>query len=160
MRAFRDAAWLPNPMPPVLVRSVEIAECTPGQWVGNCVGTNIYSAEWDIACIAPRFRPLMEAQVVIHLAGGVAEAIFRGERRAREALAFAVNHCSMDTDLERAAAVLGDLRRLTGYRLDAQHFAERTLALLLTNWCAVEALASALVVSKRIEGEHGRTDHR
>ena len=103
--------------------------------------------------IAPRFRPLMEAQAVIHLSGGVAEAIFRGERRAREALAFAVNHCSMDTDLERAAAVLGDLRRLTGYRLDAQHFAERTLALVLDNWCAVEALAAALFVSKRIEGD-------
>ena len=53
----------------------------------------------------------------------------------------------MDADLERAAAVLGDLRRLTGYRLDAQHFAERTLALVLDNWCAVEALASALIVT-------------
>ena len=60
----------------------------------------------------------------------------------------------MSVDLERARAVLvGDLRRLTGYRLDAQHFAERTLALLLDNWCAVEALASALIENRRIEGE-------
>ena len=78
VRAFRNAAWLPNPMPPLLVRSVEIAESSSAEWVGNCVGTNIYSAEWDISCIAPRFRPLMEAQAVIHLSGGVAEAIFRG----------------------------------------------------------------------------------
>ena len=48
--------------------------------------------------------------------------------------------------------MLGDLRRLTGHRLDAQHFAQRTLALLLDNWCAVEALAQALINHRRIEG--------
>jgi hypothetical protein len=55
--------------------------------------------------------------------------------------------------LEQARAVLGDLRRLTGYRYDEQRFAERALALLLTHWPAVEALASALVEDRRIEGD-------
>ena len=50
---------------------------------------------------------------------------------AREALRFATAHCRMDTDLQRAAAVLGDLFRLTGRRYDAQAFAERALAMLL-----------------------------
>jgi hypothetical protein len=57
------------------------------------------------------------------------------------------------THLERAAAVLGDLFRLAGVRYDAQPFAERALALLSANWCAVTALASALVEDRRVEGE-------
>jgi hypothetical protein len=87
--AFRTAAWLPKPLPPFLVRYVEITEDTPGQWNGSCVGTNIYSVAWDIACIAPPFRDLMQRQITIHLAGGIAEAIHRGERRKHEVLRFA-----------------------------------------------------------------------
>jgi predicted ATPase len=34
----------------------------------------------------PAFRLLMEAQVTIHLSGGIAEAIHRGERRRHEVL--------------------------------------------------------------------------
>ena len=49
--------------------------------------------------------------------------------------------------------LLGDLRRLTGVRFDAQPFAERARALLLTHWRAVTALASALVEDRRIEGD-------
>ena len=78
--------------------------------------------KWPIDCIAPRFGPLMEAQVVVELAGGVAEAVFRGERRRQEVLAFAESNCCIDADLERAAAVLSELRRLTGVRPDAQPF--------------------------------------
>ena len=120
---------------------------------GNCFGANIYSVRWPVKSIAEPFRDLMESQVVIELAGGIAEACHRGERRRRAILAFAESHCAIDADLERAAAVLGDLFRLTGVRYDAQPFAERALALLSANWCAVTALASALVEDRRIEGE-------
>ena len=48
--------------------------------------------------------------------------------------------------------MLADLRRLTGRRQDEQHFAERALAVLLTHWKAVEALALALIKDRRIEG--------
>src|ERR1700722_19238446 len=59
--SFRSAPWLPNPLPRLLVRHVEITQDTPGQWGGNCVATSIYSTNWPIECIA--------------------EAISRGERR-------------------------------------------------------------------------------
>jgi hypothetical protein len=149
--AFRDAVWLPRPPPLLPVTYVEIVE-SPGE-TGGCVGANIYSVRWPIDCIAPPFRPLMEAQVIIELAGGGAEAFHRGAP-PHEVLSFATAHCAIDVDLDRAAAVLGDLRRLTGCRLDAQPFAERTLALLLDNWRAVEALADELIAYRRIEGPH------
>ena len=132
--AFRAAAWLPNPPPPLPVRYIEITDSAAG-WSGNCFATDVYSMKWPIDCIAPRFRPLMEAQVVIELAGGVAEAVFRGEQRKHAILAFAVSNCAIDADLTRAAAVLSELRRLTGVRHDAQPFAERALRLTLANWC-------------------------
>lgn len=74
----------------------------------------------------------------------------RGRRRGPS---FAKSYCSIDADLTRAAAVLGDLFRLTGVRYDAQRFAERALAVVLAHWPAVEALASALIEDRRIEGE-------
>jgi hypothetical protein len=46
-------------------------------------------------------------------------------------LAFATHYCAIDTDRERARAVLADLFRLTGHGPDEQPFAERALALLL-----------------------------
>ena len=48
----------------------------------------------------------MERQVIIHLAGGIAEAIYRGECRKAHVLDFASEHCAMYTDLARAAAVM------------------------------------------------------
>ena len=75
VRAFRSAKWLPRPAPPLPVRSR----------------------------VAPRFRDLMELQSAIHLAGGLAEAIHRGERRKEEILQFATRHCGTDVDLQRAA---------------------------------------------------------
>ena len=73
--AFRDAAWLPRPPPPVLVNYVEITD-SPAGWSGNCFAPNVYSVRWPIDVIAERYRPLMEAQVVIELSGGIAEAVF------------------------------------------------------------------------------------
>jgi len=124
-------------------------ESTPGQWTGNCVGTNIYSTKWKR--VSEWFRDLMEAQVSIHLAGGIAEAIHRGERRRHEVLRFATRHCNADADLRLAAAVQADLRRLRRY--DEQHLVDRTLAVLLAHWPAVEAVASALIENGRIEGK-------
>ena len=95
--AFRNAAWLPKPPPPLPVRYVEITDYAAG-WSGNCFATDIYSMKWPIDCIAPRFGPLMEAQVVVELSGGVAEAVFRGERRRQEVLAFAESNCCIDAD--------------------------------------------------------------
>jgi len=46
----------------------------------------------------------MESQVVIELAGGIAEAAFRGERRPHEVLPFATRHCNIGTDSRQAAA--------------------------------------------------------
>ena len=71
--AFRTAKWLPRSAPPLPVRYVEITE----NGSGHCAAMNIYSATWDISVIAPRYRPLMEAQVCIHLAGGIAEGSIR-----------------------------------------------------------------------------------
>ena len=151
--AFRNAAWLPRPAPPLLVRYLEITEHSPGQWGGCCVSPDVYSMKLPVYLIAPRYRPLMEAQLVIHLAGGISEAIYRGERDKREVLAFAESNCAMDDDLSKAADVLGDLRRLTGYRFEPRDFVGQTLAMLLANWPAVTALAAALVEHRRIEGE-------
>jgi hypothetical protein len=90
---------LPNPLPRLLVRHVEITQDTPGQWGGNCVATSIYSTNWPIECIA--------------------EAISRGERRKHAVLRFAKLSCNADADLKLAAAVLADLRKLTGRGLRA-----------------------------------------
>ena len=149
--AFRDAAWLPKPAPEVLVRYVEITEdTTPGQWTGIAAGTSIYSTTWPEHRIAPRYVNLMRAQVCVHLAGSIAEACHRGERRRKEILAFAKAHCHLDADLQLATGVLADLRRLRRY--DEQAIIDHTLATMLAYWPAVEAVAQALVENKRIEG--------
>lgn len=61
--------------------------------------------------VVNRYVGNLERQVVIELAGGVVEAIYRGELRKQKVLAFATRHCRMNTDRERAAAVLRDLNR-------------------------------------------------
>jgi hypothetical protein len=95
----------------------------------------------------------MEAQITIHLAGGVAEAIHRGERRRSEVLRFAKANCHTDTDLRMAGAVQADLDRLIGHCLDEQRLVDRTLALLRTHWPAVEGVAAALIENRRIDGD-------
>lgn len=114
---------------------------------------DIYSTRWSIARLAEPYRDLMEWQIVIELAGGIAEAIRRGERRRREVMWFAAINCNIAVDLEQATAVLADLRELTGRRYGTQRFTERPRALLLTHWPAVEARASALIENRHIEGE-------
>jgi hypothetical protein len=111
---------LPNPLPRLLVRHVEITQDTPGQWGGNCVATSIYSTNWPIECIAEPFRDLMERQIV------ESSSIFRWHRRsdlsrrAAQACGPAVREVEhADADLKLAAAVLADLRKLTGRGLRA-----------------------------------------
>ena len=58
-----------------------------------------------------RWGDAMQWQIVIDMAGGVAEAIHRGERRQREVFWFALINCGTDGDLENAEAVCADLRR-------------------------------------------------
>ena len=112
--AFCDAQWLPRQRPEVLVRSVAITESAPGQFLGNCTGMNIYSTKWpEWYRIAPRYLDLMKAQAL--MAGGLAEAIHRGERRRHQVLAFAKAHCHLDEDMALAAGVLAHLHRLGAY---------------------------------------------
>lgn len=101
-----------------------------------------------------RLRTLpRQRQITIHLSGGIAEAIHRGERRPSEVLRFATLNCDVDDDLKKERTLLIELRRLTGVDHTEQRCAERALALLLENWGAVEALASALIQDRRIEGK-------
>jgi hypothetical protein len=86
----------------------------------------------------------MEAQVVIHVAGGVGEAIARGDGL--------FDHDNCDHDLDAVAAMLREFFRATGVHYDPQCFSDRAHALLTTHWRAVEAVASALVEHGRIEG--------
>ena len=58
---------------------------------------------WDVSCIKPAYRPLMESQTIIEISGGVAEAILLGDRAAWQ------SHCSA-ADLERAADLCRELR--------------------------------------------------
>ncbi len=58
----------------------------------------------------------------------------------------------MDADLTKAEEVCRDIFRLTGYRVGPQHYADRTLTMMLEHWPAVEALAEALIDERRIEG--------
>ena len=151
--AFRMAQWLPRPRPAVLVRRVEITQDT-GEWRGHCVATNVYSVAWPRHRLASRYKPLMQSQVSIHLAGGLAEAAHRGVRRKNAILAYALDHCDMDEDMLRARVVLDDLNALARCsKYDEQHFAGRTRVLLALFWPAVEAVAAALIEHGRVEGE-------
>jgi hypothetical protein len=153
MLAFRTAR-LPMRPPERIIKFIEItAEGSNAQRGGLCFGPNIYAIEWPEARIDRAYRDVMEWQIVIDLAGGIAEAISRGERRKKEVFWFAVFNCACGDDLKNAAAILADLRKLTGHRYGERRFAERARDLLLANWPAVDALASALVGAERIEGD-------
>jgi hypothetical protein len=153
MLAFRTAR-LPMRPPKRIIKFIEItAEGSNAQWGGLCFGPNIYAIEWPEGRIDWKYHEAMEWQIVIDLAGGIAEAISRGERRKKEIFWFAAFNCACGDDLKSAAAVLADLRKLTGHRYGERRFAERARDLLLANWSAVDALASALVDVERIDGD-------
>ena len=88
MLAFRTAR-LPMRPPKRIIKFIEItAEGSNAQWGGLCFGPNIYAIEWPEGRIDWKYREAMEWQIVIDLAGGIAEAISRGERRKREVFVF------------------------------------------------------------------------
>ncbi|MGY3131991.1 hypothetical protein ACVWZM_002673 [Bradyrhizobium sp. USDA 4501] len=152
MVAFRTAK-LPMRPPKRIIKFIEITAAGGTAWGGLCFGPDIYAIEWPEARIDPIYREAMEWQVVIDLAGGISEAISRGERRKKEVFYFATFNCACGDDLKSAAAVLADLRKLTGRQYGERRFAERARALLLANWAAVDALVSALIDAERIEGD-------
>jgi hypothetical protein len=148
----------PMPAPPIPVELIEIyTPEKPHPYLraeGKNYGISTYAPEWPAERrIAPEWREAMEWHIVIMLAGGIAEAIARGERRKRQVLPFAIAHCGCRTDRVQVAKTLDDLHVLTGRRYSEQRFADRTRALLLAYWPAVRALAEALIEAKRLEGE-------
>jgi hypothetical protein len=151
MLAFYTAQH-PNPLPPQPVKYIELIEKSSGCWGGTCWGPQIYTPEWPEARIHERYREAMEWQIVINQAGGVAEAIYRGERRKKHIMWFSAFNCGVDGDLKQTADVLVDLHMLTKRQYGEQRFTERTLDLMLANWPAVEALAAILVADKAIHG--------
>jgi hypothetical protein len=102
---------------------------------------------WPIECIAKPYLSLMQAQVIIDVSGGVAEAIHRGT-------AVHIASCRMEADPQRALALInGDLFRLIGHRHGLQPFLELARSMLEAHWPAVDALARALIRDRRIEGD-------
>jgi hypothetical protein len=121
---------------------------------GICHSQSTYSSAWPAEHrIAIEWREAMEWNIVIFQAGGIAEAIYRGERRKHNILRFAMRHCGCSLDQMKVEATLADLHTLTGRRHSEHRFVERTRALLLMNWPAIRALAEALTEAKRLEGE-------
>ena len=146
--AFMNCEPLPYPIPSPLVDYVEISKSG-----GSCFGPAIYSPEWPRWRLDERLCAAMEWQLIICLAGGIAEAIHHSERGLQGVLRFAMSDSGMVLDMADIVPVLADLRELTGQDHDLQPLLRRTFDLLLQHWLAVEALASALLAASRIEGD-------
>ena len=147
--AFRDARWLPGPMPSPLIRSVEITEHSDGQWTGLTRAAGIYPQN-SLDRLTPRYAALAEASVMTHLAGGICEALALGERH--QVLQYARDHCGIGIDLQQCTGCADDLRRLGLY--DEQQLVARTRRMLLANWVSIERVAEALTTHRRIDGHH------
>lgn len=148
----------PMPVPPTPVELLEIYTLeNPHPYLpaeGRWYGPSTYAPEWPLERrIAPEWQEAMIWHIIVMQAGGIAEAIYRGERRKDHVLPFALAYCGCRTDRVQVTKTLADLQALTGRRQSEQRFAERTRALLLTNWPPVRALAEALIEAKRLEGE-------
>ena len=148
--AYRKAQ-LPGQVRPS-VKYAAIVREEDGKAGGNCYGGLVYHARYAARLPGWNWRDAMEWQIVIDMAGGVAEAIHRGERRQKEVFWFAMLNCGAGGDLEAAERTLEDLRALTGRR-DGRQYARRALRLLLARWDAVEAIAAALIRDGHIDGE-------
>jgi hypothetical protein len=143
----------PNLPPPPPIKHVSILEDAAGKWSGICFGPQVYTTQWPDTRIGGQWRDAMEWQLVIDAAGGIAEAIHRGERNKRDMMWFAIFNCGTDGDLENMEAILTDLRRLTGRRHTLQRFYERACVLLREHWAAVERIAAALIESDHVGGD-------
>lgn len=139
---FQQAEWLPGPAPLLPVKYVEIEEHAYGEWGGNCFGSNIYNSNAD--CYRSQaYRDLMERQVVIELAGGVAESMYRDAP---------IRDCCAEIDRKKAATVLADLYFLTNVRHTEEPYVERTRQLVQRHWYIVKRLATALAEEEFIDG--------
>ena len=105
------------------------------------------------------FSGLIAHQAVVLLAGGLAQAIWSGERTADDAFRVAISHGGMDEEFEdtdgdllRISNAIDDLSKVSGVNYKPEDLAEPTYSLLLKHWPAVEALAAALVKTNRIDG--------
>jgi hypothetical protein len=137
------------------IKYVEISEgeMPAGQWSGSCHGPDIYSPAWPVARIAPQNRRKMEWQIVIDLAGPIAEAVARGERRKKYAGTFALFYFGSSEDFSHAGKVIDDLCALTKRRQALRRFEQRALAVVLAHWPAVSMLAAALIEAGRLDGD-------
>lgn len=122
-----------------------------GGFGGVCFGANVYRPEYATRFPPWRWRDAMQWQIIIYMAGGVAEAIHRGEWLQQYIFWFAMQ-CGAGGDREAAEAIIADLRKLTGRRHGLERFAIRARKLLLANWPAVEAIAAVLIRDRRIDG--------
>jgi len=140
-------------VPERLLTRVDIFE--PGlRFGGFCGGPPVYSTQWPAhERIHARWRSAMEWQIVFGMAGGIAEAVFRGELRQGKVYGFASANCGMKTDMAELSDVMDDLYLLTRRRHGPQRFAVRTLRLVQAQWPAVEVLAKALQANNYINGD-------
>ena len=147
--AFRDMARAPAP---VAVTSVEID-------VGDTLRSETERRLGVCHSALSRMTwSMLEWDIVVNFAGGLAEAIHRGERNRRSALRIALAKCGMGIDLEAIKRRIAALRILTDFPDDDddrdahRRFAWQALALLKANWVAVEAIAAALIERRKLDG--------
>ena len=135
------------------IEFAEIVVAPDGKaWGGTCFGSEVYNPAYVTRLPSWDWRDAMEWQIIMNMAGGIAEAIHRGERRQRHVFQFAMLNCGVHLDLADADNVLADLRTLTGHRFRLERYARRALKLTLANWTAVEAIAAVLIRDMHIEG--------
>lgn len=161
-------AWLPPGMP-LRIGHAAVFERVPVRWIieyadgtredttggrgGVCCASHVYCREYVKEFPDWYWRDAVEWQLMIYLAGGVAEAIHLGERRQREIFRFLYANCrGIASDLEDAAPVLRDLRAVSGRRNWLQQPAVWTLRLLRWHWPAVETIAAVLIRDGYIDG--------
>jgi hypothetical protein len=151
----------PRPKPSPLILYVEIVEEAPNRWAGCFVAPLLYNRSWlEDPQLMVKYDYLIAYEAVILLAGGVAQAIWSGERTADDAFRGAISHGGMDEklkdtdgDLALILNAMDCLSKVTGGHYEPKDVAEPTYDLLLKHWPAVEALAAALVKTNRIEGD-------
>jgi hypothetical protein len=146
---FARAQWLPYGRPRLPVQRIEITE-HDGHYSGFCKGPDIYSTRWPEHRIHNRYRGLMEKQIMIHYAGGIASAILSGANPTPTLLRDAMADYGMIADMENVKPVIEDVCRLRG-KFDEARNIDRATAMLRRHWAHVTALAQALMVRRTIE---------
>ena len=89
----------------------------------------------------------MEWEIILRLAGPIAEAIMCGVTRSETCL-FALAEEGGGPDFEMPKAVLDDYRLATKRKYELTRFVYRTPKNVVSAWVAIEALACALLESE------------